>query len=54
MAEKALDRSSQPGASRRTWTAPRVEDLPHLTELTLVTGPPVPGGVDIGGGSTIF
>lgn len=39
------------GAERRPWIAPRVEDLPRLTELTLVS----PIGGDCGvGGSTCF
>jgi len=41
--------------SRRPWVAPRVEDLPRLTELTLQTGPAIPGGgTPGGGGSTVF
>ncbi|MBB4635662.1 hypothetical protein [Longimicrobium terrae] len=52
MAEQALDRTA--GASRRPWTAPSVVELPRLTELTLATGDPVDGGVDVGGGSTVF
>jgi hypothetical protein len=42
-------------APRRTWTAPAVTDLPRLTELTLQTGPFIPGGGGTGGGgSTVF
>lgn len=52
MAEHALDRTA--GASRRPWTAPRVEELPRLTELTLATGDPVDGEVGVGSGSTVF
>lgn len=40
-------------APRQPWTCPRVQDLPRLTELTLQTGPAIPG--DCGtGGSTCF
>ena len=42
-------------AVRRPWESPRVIDLPRLTELTLVTGPGIPGsGGPGGGGSTVF
>jgi hypothetical protein len=42
-------------AGRRPWTRPTVEDLPKLTDLTLVTGSPIHGGGDTGGGgSTVF
>jgi hypothetical protein len=41
--------------TRRPWTAPRVEDLPHLTKLTLQTGDEIPGNCGTGGsGSTCF
>jgi hypothetical protein len=40
------------GAERLPWIAPRVEDLPRLTELTLLTAPI---GGDCGvAGSTCF
>jgi hypothetical protein len=39
--------------ARRPWTRPTVEDLPKLTDLTLVTGSPIHGGGDTGG-STVF
>jgi hypothetical protein len=40
---------------RRPWTAPRVAELPRLTELTLQTGDFIPGtGGTGGGGSTVF
>ena len=39
--------------TRRPWLAPRVDDLPRLTDLTLVTGPGIPGGGGPGG-STVF
>jgi hypothetical protein len=42
-------------AVRKPWLAPRVDDLPRLTELTLQTGGGIPGDCDIGGGgSTCF
>lgn len=53
MADKGtIPRSPRSGASeRRPWVAPRVEDLPRLTELTLLT--PISGGCGIDG-STCF
>jgi hypothetical protein len=40
---------------RKPWLHPAVEDLPHLTRLTLATGPGIPGECEIGGGgSTCF
>ena len=41
-----------PTSARLPWEAPRLSKLPPLTELTLVTGPPVGGGG--GGGGTVF
>lgn len=42
-------------AARMPWLAPRVDDLPRLTELTLQTGGAIPGECEIGGGgSTCF
>jgi hypothetical protein len=41
--------------ARKPWLAPRVDDLPRLTELTLVTGEAIEGDCQIGGGgSTCF
>jgi hypothetical protein len=37
---------------RRPWESPRVTDLPRLTELTLATGPGIPGGGSPGGGGS--
>jgi hypothetical protein len=37
---------------RRPWESPRVTDLPRLTELTLATGPGIPGGGGPGGGGS--
>ena len=39
--------------TRRQWTPPAVEDLPKLTDLTLLTGSPIPGGGGTGG-TTVF
>lgn len=39
-----------PPAPRRAWVRPQVADLPRLTELTLQTGPGIPGGGGTGGG----
>jgi hypothetical protein len=38
--------------ARRPWVAPVVADLPRLTELTLATGPGIPGGGSPGGGGS--
>lgn len=48
-------RESSPRSSpRRPWVVPEVRELPRLTELTLQTGDPIPGGGSPGGGSTVF
>jgi len=50
--ERAITSPEKP---RRAWEAPRVTDLPRLTELTLQTGPGIPGnGGPGGGGSTVI
>ena len=59
-----MDRSTTPGAppdagfsdaGRKVWCLPEVRDLPRLTDLTLLTGSPIPGGGGTGGGgSTVF
>lgn len=52
-----MNQSITPQAARRPWTAPRVQDLPRLTQLTLATGGGIPGGdpdVVDSGGSTVF
>jgi hypothetical protein len=48
--------TSEATATRQPWVAPRVQDLPRLSELTLLTGPGIPGEGEIGGGSgsTVF
>jgi hypothetical protein len=42
-----------PAKNRTPWVAPTVEVLPRLTDLTLATGDPIPGGGSTGGG-TVF
>jgi len=37
--------------TRRPWTRPTVQDLPKLTDLTLLTGSPIPGTGGTGGSS---
>lgn len=57
MSQTPTHRPSAPEPARRPWVAPRVEELPRLTELTLVTGGGIPGECDPdapGGGSTCF
>jgi len=59
-----MDRSTTPAAppdarrsdaGRKVWSPPEVRDLPRLTDLTLLTGSPIPGGGGTGGGgSTVF
>ncbi|HEX6910452.1 MAG TPA: hypothetical protein VF142_08655 [Longimicrobium sp.] len=39
-------------APRRPWLAPRVDDMPRLTELTLQSG--IPGDCDPGDPSSCF
>lgn len=46
---------TQNAAVRRPWTPPVLQQLPKLTDLTLVTGDPIDGGGGTGGGgSTVF
>lgn len=44
---------SRAGSERAVWVAPELTELPRLTELTLQTGIPIPGGGNTGGG-TVF
>jgi hypothetical protein len=57
-AQAPNDRSEEVPVSRegrRAWVRPTVEELPPLTDLTLQTGPGIPGGGGTGGGgSTVF
>lgn len=49
------DRPTAPASARterRAWVAPEVADLPRLTQLTLQTGPGIPGGGGTGGGGS--
>lgn len=40
---------------RQAWVRPTLVELPPLTDLTLQTGPGIPGGGGLGGGgSTVF
>jgi len=40
-------------AERKPWVSPEIKDLPKLTDLTLLTGSPIPGGGGTGG-TTVF
>lgn len=53
MSQKVTAPASPPAAPapRRAWVAPRVDDLPRLTQLTLQT---IPGDCDVDQGSTCF
>lgn len=52
--ESPRPRTTAPSdAGRRAWTPPSVEDLPKLTDLTLLTGSPIPGTGGTGG-TTVF
>ncbi len=61
---QGMDRSVTPAersdrddrkSDRKVWSPPEVSDLPRLTDLTLLTGSPIPGGGGTGGGgSTVF
>jgi hypothetical protein len=39
---------------RHPWTAPNVEDLPPLTDLTLATGGGIPGSASPASEGTVF
>jgi hypothetical protein len=46
--------TSPPARPRRAWTRPTLTELPRLSDLTLSTGPGIPGsGGTGGGGSTV-
>jgi hypothetical protein len=49
----AVQSPQTPAKNRMPWVAPTVEELPRLTDLTLATGDPIPGGGNTGGG-TVF
>jgi len=44
--------SVRTAAARLPWQRPAVTELPRLTELTLTTGPTIPGGGGPGGGGS--
>lgn len=52
MHDSHTDAATQAAPVRAQWTPPQVSELPRLTELTLATGPGIPGGG--GGGSTVI
>jgi len=45
--------ANAPQQEKKGWTVPHIADLPRLTDLTLLTGSPIPGGGGTGG-STVF
>jgi hypothetical protein len=45
-------RSDTARTRQRAWVSPTVTDLPRLTQLTLSTGPGIPGGGGVGGGGS--
>ncbi len=47
------DAPARTDATRRAWVRPAVTDLPRLTQLTLTTGTPIPGGGGSGGSTVI-
>jgi hypothetical protein len=49
------DESTPVTGRRASWTRPRIDVLPRLSELVLTTGGGIPGGGGTGGGgSTVF
>lgn len=50
MSQQGTSRPIPPASERRPWVAPRVEDLPRLTALTLSPGGGIPGKCEPGGG----
>jgi hypothetical protein len=54
MTNASSSRPQDAATERLPWEAPSVSRLPRLTELTLATGGGIPGGGDIGGGSTVI
>jgi hypothetical protein len=51
--QRAGDSPASAPRARRAWIHPQVTDLPRLTELTLLTGPGIPGGGGTGGGGSV-
>lgn len=56
MSDKRSENNSQtPPPAPQPWVSPEIVELPPLTDLTLQTGPAIPGGGSIGGGGgTVF
>ncbi|HYW10921.1 MAG TPA: hypothetical protein VE871_03165 [Longimicrobium sp.] len=54
MQQTSESRSALSAAPRRTWTAPRVDDMPRLTDLTLQTNGGIPGDCDDSNPSSCF
>lgn len=52
MAAYRPDAHRPPARARRAWVTPAVADLPRLTDLTLSTGPAIPGDAGTGGGGS--
>jgi hypothetical protein len=50
----AADPVREEKRDRKPWVDPQVQDLPKLTDLTLLTGSPIGGGGNTGTGSTVF
>jgi len=50
VSERDQPRPAPTGAPRKSWTPPKIDDLPRLENLTLQTGL----GPAIGGGGSIF
>lgn len=46
------EKDAPPIERLRPWTAPVLEKLPKLTDLTLITGSGIPGGGGTGGGGS--
>jgi len=53
MTPNRSDAPAGPKNGRRAWVRPAVTDLPRLTQLTLTTGNPIPGGSGSGGSTVI-
>jgi len=55
-----LDKDNEQSSSQHTgkkfkvWERPDLVELPRLTDLTLLTGSPIPGFGNPGTGSTVF
>ena len=47
------ERPTAQARAPQPWVKPEIIDLPPLTDLTLQTGPGVPGGGGTGGGGSV-